>query len=174
MQVFVQAYDPTWPDKFARQSLIVSEALGPAVVAIHHIGSTSIPGIHAKPIIDMLVEATSVEKLDRRNQAIIALGYEALGEFGIPGRRYYRKDNTAGYREYQVHAFAVGSPEIERHFAFRDFVAAHPAVARQYAELKQRLAIDYPADIEGYSAGKDAFMKEMIARAVQWKRRTEE
>jgi GrpB-like predicted nucleotidyltransferase (UPF0157 family) len=97
-----------------------------------------------------------------------SLGYESLGEFGIPGRRYFRRDNAAGERTHQVHAFQGGSPQIPRHVAFRDFLRAHAEVAQQYSDLKRRLAAAHPTDIEAYMDGKDGFIKEMETRALAW------
>ena len=88
---------------------------------LHHIGSTAIPGIFAKPIIDLLLEVGNIGELDDRSSFMGELGYEAMGEFGIPGRRYDRKNNASGIRTHQVHAYESGSPEVERHIAFRDY-----------------------------------------------------
>ena len=170
MEVVVEQHNPGWAGKFDRESQLVARALDPAVVAIHHIGSTAIPTIYAKPIIDMLVEATSVDEVDSRNMAMASLGYEAMGEFGIAGRRYFIKDSDAGIREYQVHAFVAGSAEIERHIAFRDFMRAHPELAKRYSDLKRQLADEHRRDIDQYTAGKDVFIKEMERKAVAWRR----
>ena len=168
MRVVVEPHDPTWPEKFRRESGFVARALGTSVVRIHHIGSTAIPTIRAKPIIDMLAEVTSLPEVDSRTAAMRELGYEALGEFGIPGRRYFRKDGESGFREYQVHAFLAGSGEITRHLAFRDYLIAHPMPAQEYSDLKSRLALEHPQDIEGYMDGKDAFIEDVQRRAVEW------
>ena len=138
---------------------------------IHHIGSTSIPGIHAKPIIDMLANSSELSQIDARSEGMRAIGYEAMGEFGIDGRRYYRRDNTAGVRTEQVHAFAEQSPHILRHLAFRDFLRSHPDIALEYSQLKQRLAAAHPFDIEAYMDGKDAFIRQTQERALEWIRR---
>lgn len=167
-RVFLEPHDPRWAGEFARESMAVAGALGTAVGAIHHIGSTSIPGIHAKPVIDMLAVTNHLSLLDGRGARIAALGYEALGEFGIPGRRYFRKDNSAGERTHQIHAFQIGSPQIARHLAFRDYLIAHPAVARDYDMLKHRLAAAFPADIGSYTDGKDAFIRDIDSRAAAW------
>ena len=167
-RVFVVPYDPQWPAAFALSSSDVVAALGDNLLAIHHIGSTSIPGMHAKPVIDMLAIVSDLATLDRDAAQMQSLGFEPMGEFGIPGRRYFRRDNPAGDRAHQVHAFQHGSPQIERHLAFRDFLRAHPTPAHEYAELKQRLATAHPHDIEAYMAGKDAFIKETEAKALAW------
>jgi GrpB-like predicted nucleotidyltransferase (UPF0157 family) len=168
-RVVVVPYDPAWVEEFARESPAVALALGDLLLAVHHIGSTAIPGIHAKPIIDILAVVRTIADVDRRNAALQALGYEAMGEFGIPGRRYFRKDDAAGNRTHQIHAFQVGSPHIERHLAFRDFLKAHGEYANQYAALKRRLADLHPTDIAAYSDGKDEFIKEMDVRAAAWR-----
>ena len=172
MEVVVEQHNPGWAGKFDRESKLVARALDPTVIAIHHIGSTAIPSIYAKPIIDMLVEVTSLDEVDLRNEAMDSLGHEAMGEFGIAGRRYFRKDSEAGIREYQVHVFMAGSTEIERHIAFRDFMQAHPQVAKRYSDLKRQLADDHRQDIEKYMDGKDTFIKEMERKALAWSRST--
>ena len=161
-------YNPAWAREFDAESARITQVLGDVVVRLHHIGSTAIPGIPAKPIIDILAEVADIESLDARTPAMDALGYEARGEFGIPRRRYFRKNNAMGVRTHQVHAFATGAKEIERHLAFRDYMIAHPEAARLYGELKQRLALEHPDDIEAYMDGKDAFIKKHEALAVAW------
>lgn len=154
-------HDPCWAREFVRESAIVAIAMGDALLAIHHIGSTAIPGICAKPVIDILAVVRDVGVLDLLGVRMEALGYEVMGEFGIPGRRYFRKDDAIGTRTHQIHAFAEGSPQIARHVAFRDFLRAHPAHAVEYDALKQRLAALHPKDIGAYTDGKDAFIAEI-------------
>jgi GrpB-like predicted nucleotidyltransferase (UPF0157 family) len=139
------------------------------VVAIHHIGSTAIPQIHAKPIIDMLVEVKDITKIDVQSSALEALGYEAMGEFGISGRRFFRKGNEAGIRTHHLHGFEVNSAQIERHLAFRDYMISHPEDAQQYSELKRELANKYHDNIQGYMDGKDGFIKEIDLKAAKWR-----
>jgi GrpB-like predicted nucleotidyltransferase (UPF0157 family) len=167
-RVLVVPYDPRWPEAFSLSSSAVASAMGANLLAIHHIGSTAIEGMHAKPVIDMLAVVTDIVTVDHRATQMESLGYEAMGEFGIPGRRYFRRDNTAGERTHQVHTFQNESPDVQRHLAFRDFMRAHTALAAQYSELKQSLAKAHPHDIEAYMDGKDAFIKEMEARALAW------
>jgi len=167
-QVTVVPYDPQWPAAFERSSREVMAALGESLLVIHHIGSTSIPGIHAKPIIDMLAVATNLRHVDEYAPRMQEIGYEAMGEFGISGRRYFRRDNLAGVRTEQVHIFAAESPHVSRHLAFRDFLRSHPNLAQEYSQLKQRLASEYPCDIEAYMDGKDAFIRQAEARALEW------
>lgn len=165
----LEPHQEDWSRKFEDEAVTVREAIGAEGLAIHHIGSTAIPGILAKPIIDMLVEVTSLEGLDRNAATLEARGYESLGEFGIPGRRYFRKDNAHGVRTHQIHAFASGSSHLRRHLAFRDYLRAFPDIARSYSELKRGLAATCGDDIEAYIAGKDPFIKAIEQDALRWK-----
>jgi len=166
--VTVVPYDPQWPAAFERGAREVKAALGESLLAIHHIGSTSIPGIHAKPIIDMLAVASDLSPVDEYKKHMREIGYEAMGEFGIDGRRYFRRDNVAGVRTEQVHAFEAESPHVRRHLAFRDFLQAHAGLALEYSQLKQRLAAAHPFDIEAYMDGKEAFIRQTEAMALEW------
>jgi len=99
-KVEVVPHNPRWRNAFEAEAKHIGAALGENVVAIHHIGSTAIPDIYAKPVIDLLVEVENITEVDERSSAMEALGYEAMGEFGIPGRRYFRKNNGEGIRTY--------------------------------------------------------------------------
>lgn len=167
--VVVVPYDPAWPHAFAAVAGDIASAMGPNLLALHHIGSTSVPGMAAKPVVDMLAVVAGLADVDRQARAVERLGYEAMGEFGIERRRYFRRDDAAGRRTHQLHAFEDGSPHVRRHLAFRDFLRAHPAVAQQYGDLKQRLAEAHPHDADAYIDGKDGFVKETEQRALRWR-----
>jgi GrpB-like predicted nucleotidyltransferase (UPF0157 family) len=169
MIVRVVPHDFGWARSFELERGRIERALGDVVVLLHHIGSTAVPGICAKPIIDILLEASDLADLDRRAPDMEALGYEPKGEFGIPGRRYFRRDDEQGVRTHQVHAFAAGNENIIRHLAFRDYLIAHPQIAQEYGVLKERLAARFPDDIDAYSSGKDGFVKEHQAKALLWR-----
>lgn len=157
--VVVVPHDPEWATMFAAEAKAIETALGEALVAIHHIGSTSIPGIFAKPVMDILLEVLSLDDLDKRTSAMIELGYEAKGEFGLMGRRYFRKDDERGVRTHQVHSYQVGSEEINRHLGFRDHMRRNADAAAAYSDLKRSLAAKFPDDADSYIAGKDAFIR---------------
>ena len=167
--VKVVAHDSRWREEFAAESVKIGAALGDNVTAIHHIGSTSIPEIYAKPVVDIMVEVTEIAKVDAFNPAMESLGYEAMGEYGIPGRRYFRKNDSEGVRKFHVHTFARGSAEAVRHLAFRDYLLAHPSEAQKYSALKQTLAKKFPQNIDAYMDGKDGFIKETERRALVWR-----
>lgn len=168
MKVEVVPPNPTWREEFEAESRRIAVVMGENIVAIHHIGSTAIPGIYAKPVIDFLIEVKDIIETDTQTAAVAALGYEAMGEFGLPGRRYFRKEQPSGIRTHNVHTYETGSPEINRHLAFRDYMIAHPDIAQQYSELKRELAKKYPQDIEGYMDGKDEFVRMVEKKALAW------
>lgn len=144
-------------------------ALGGVLVTVHHIGSTSIPGIMAKPIIDLIPVASGLANLDRAMPRIEALGYECLGEFGLAGRRYCRRnDPVTGKRAYQLHCYAEGSPEIDRHRAFADYLRAHPAIAKEYEAEKVRAAALHPGNTFDYNDAKNDWIKRTEQDALRW------
>lgn len=157
-KAIVVEHDPNWKEQFAVESYIAAAAL--ELDAIHHIGSTSIPGIYAKPIIDMLGEASDLARIDQLNVELEKLGYETMGEFGIAGRRYFRKD-VEGIRRFHLHVFETGSDEAVRHLRFRDYLIGHPEKALEYSTLKEKLIIDFQGDMEKYIEGKDPLIREI-------------
>ncbi|WP_290714724.1 MULTISPECIES: GrpB family protein [Exiguobacterium] len=165
-QVFVLPYQSEWESEYAREAKRLRDVFGARLNSIHHMGSTSVPGLAAKPIIDILPVVNSLDGIEQFDEPMEALGYEAKGEFGMPGRRYYRKGGDE--RTHHIHLYAVGNPEIERHLVFRDYLRAHPEEANAYGTLKEQLAATYPYDIEAYIAGKDALVKELEHRAIAW------
>jgi GrpB-like predicted nucleotidyltransferase (UPF0157 family) len=171
-KVEVVPHNAQWRDAFEAEAKHVASAQGGNVVAIHHIGSTAIPDIYAKPVIDLLVEVRDINAVDAQTAAMESLGYEVMGEFGIPGRRYFRKDNEEGIRTHQIHSFETGSAEVVRHLAFRDYMIAHPEEAQRYSELKRKLADEHPQSPEKYMDGKDGFIKEIDRRAARWRTAT--
>ena len=134
-EVRVVPHDPRWTVEYEREAQRLRAVFGEAALAIHHIGSTAIPGITAKPIVDILPEVRSIEHVDALNDALAAAGYRAWGEFGLPGRRYFTREEN-GTRKCNVHVYEAGNPEVERHLAFRDYMNAHPEEARAYGRLK--------------------------------------
>ena len=169
MKVEVVPHNPHWLNAFEAEAIHVAAALGENVVAVHHIGSTAIPNIYAKPVIDLLFEVRDIAEVDDRAPAMESLGYEVKGEFGIPGRRYFRKDNPEGTRTHQIHTFQAGSGQVRRHLDFRDYMIAHPEEAQRYSELKRKLVAKHPQSPDDYMDGKDGFIKEIDRRAAQWR-----
>ena len=164
-KVEVLHYHEGWSSDFQVVRRELERALGPAVKAIHHIGSTSVPGLCAKPVIDILVEARSLTMIDDFSSAVEALGYEARGEYGISGRRYFSRPK--GNRpKVHVHAFASGSFHLGRHLRFRDFLRQHPDEAAEYSALKQDLAGRFANDPKSYQEGKAEFIRDIEEKAL--------
>lgn len=168
MLVKVVPHNPQWKTEFELESQQIAKILAENIIFIHHIGSTAIPNIYAKPIIDLLIEVKDINLIADKTSAMVGLGYEAMGEFGLSGRRYFRKEDPPGIRTHHVHIYQTNSTEIDRHLAFRDYMIAHPQEAKQYSQLKQELAQRYPDDIESYMDGKDEFVQEMEQKAMLW------
>ena len=166
----VVPYNPRWRVLFEGVASELIEVFGEEVVAIHHVGSTAIPNISAKPIIDVLVEVWCIERIDEFDPKMAERGYLPKGEFGIRGRRFFIKGDEE-QRTHHIHVFQTGNPEVERHIAFRDHMIAHPEEAEAYSRLKEKLARRFPHDIEGYMAGKDEFIKKIERKARVWKNR---
>lgn len=165
--IHVLPYNPDWQRHYESEAARLRAVLGDLLVEIHHIGSTSVPGLHAKPIIDIMPIVREIEAVDRYNEAMTTLGYRARGENGIAGRRYFTKGED-DQRSHHVHIYAPDNPEVTAHLHFRDYLRTHPDDADQYGTLKQQLARQFTNDIHGYMDGKDALVKKLIAKANLW------
>lgn len=169
--VIVVPYSREWKAMYEKEAEMIAEILGDNCTAVYHIGSTSVPGLAAKPIIDIMPVVKDICKVDECEPAFEKIGYEYLGEFGIPGRRYLRKGGDE--RTHQIHIFEKSNDkDIDRHLAVRDYLRTHEEAAREYGELKKALAEKFPYDIESYCDGKDRFVKELERKALEWKRRS--
>lgn len=164
----IVSHDPRWNDAFAVESLALRTQLGNAALALHHIGSTAIPGIMAKPIIDILIEARSLEAVDARAEAVKAIGYEARGEYGIAGRRYFKKAPLApAGMGFHVHAYASRSEHIVRHLQFRDYLLLKPGVAQDYSALKRSLSDANGVLVADYADRKAGFVRRIEQLALR-------
>lgn len=160
-------HDPEWIANAAAESEALLAALGPILLAVHHIGSTAIPTIRAKPILDLLPVVTSLPDLDSRQAEIEAVGYEWRGELGLAGRRYCSKsDPSTGRRIVQLHFYAENSPEIARYLAFRDYLIAHRDIAQAYDREKARCRSLFPDALHSYTDCKDAWIRKIEAKAL--------
>jgi GrpB-like predicted nucleotidyltransferase (UPF0157 family) len=169
-KIEVVPYDPTWPESFRAEAARLRPIFADNLVEIHHMGSTSVPGLSAKPIIDLLVEVRDLGEVDAGNDRMIALGYMPEGEFGIAGRRYFPLVSADEVHVFHVHVYQNGNPEILRHLAVRDYLIVHPEAAKAYGCLKQDLADRHLWDAPGYQAAKAGFVDELERRALAWAR----
>lgn len=133
------------------------------MIAVHHIGSTAIPGIAAKPVLDLLGVGTTLEALDGETAALEKLGYGARGEYGLVGRRYFTQNDRGTGRRIHLHCYAEVDPAPKRHLAFRDYLRGHPARAREYEREKLRCALIHADDRHGYAECKGAWIREVEA-----------
>ncbi len=127
--IVVVPYNPRWPQIYSSEAARLAPAFEALLVGLHHIGSTAIPGCHAKPIIDILGVVTDIEAVEACNRAMTALGDEPRGENGIPGRRYFVR-SRGGSDMFHLHTFQQCNPEIDRHLDFAAYLAAHPGGRR--------------------------------------------
>ena len=165
--VILAAHDPEWPRTAATYANRL-RVLGSNLVAVHHIGSTSIPGLIAKPIIDLIPVVNSLAGLDEQRHHVEVLGYHWHGEFGISGRRYCSLTDEAGVRVVQLHFFKTDSPHVERHIAFRDYLRAHPEEANAYAIEKRRAQSLHPTNSHAYADEKDKWIRAAESKALIW------
>ncbi|ALX50598.1 GrpB family protein [Lentibacillus amyloliquefaciens] len=167
-KVEVVIYDALWPVQFDIEAGKIQRIFGDEIIDIHHIGSTSVEGLYAKPVIDMMPVVEDVSRVDQFDSEMKAIGYGAKGEFGITGRRFFQKGGEN--RTHHVHIIEAGSTHLERHLAFRDYLRAHPDKAASYSRLKLDLAARFPDDIAAYIEGKHRFVQETEQKALAWYR----
>ncbi|HLW84975.1 MAG TPA: GrpB family protein [Candidatus Sulfotelmatobacter sp.] len=162
--VIVVDYDPRWPAQFEALWRRIGGALGDLAAAIEHVGGTAVPGLAAKPVIDIDVLLWSSGGLPEAIERLAALGYVHEGDLGIAGREAFRQppDQPA----HHLYVCIPDSEEYRRHLAFRDYLRAHPESVSSYAELKRGLARQYRDDREKYVSGKDEFVNEILRRAI--------
>ena len=165
-RVVLLEYDPRWPLQFEEEKARILAAIRPAVVAIEHVGSTAVPGLAAKPIIDILIGVSGLDDDRACIASLAAIGFEYVAEYEqeLPERRYFRK-GPALARTHHLHMVEFGGPFWRRHLAFRDYLRAHPEEAQRYAALKRELAARFGVDREGYTNAKAAFVGEIESRA---------
>ena len=166
-EVVIAGYDPLWPGLFAEEAGRIQQAMGDTLVAVEHVGSTAVPGLSAKPIIDILVGVRALGEGEQAAPALAALAYECRGENGIPGRLFFRKGPVQFQRTHHLHMVEVGHAQWASLLSFRDYLRAHPDEARRYEALKQHLAIRFCDDRAAYSAGKADFIKAILEQAQE-------
>lgn len=167
-KVEVVPYNLEWERIFEKERTEMLAGISLLSMKVHHIGSTSVPGLSAKPIIDLLGEVEDIELLDRKREEFARLGYIAQGENGIEGRRFFIKKNKQGERTCHVHVFAKESSEIARHLTFRNYLREHPQEAERYQAVKIAAAEKFPFDIESYMDYKNSIIQEIEQRAFEW------
>ena len=168
--VVIVPYDPEWPELFAQLGANLREVLGETAVRIDHVGSTSIQGLAAKPVIDVQVSVDSFEPLDAFRIPIESIGFVFRANNPDRTKRYFRE--RPGEHRTHVHVRRVGSWAEQSTLLFRDYVRVHAEDAKRYAELKCRLAEEYLDDRAGYTDAKGPFIWEVLAKANTWSQET--
>ena len=162
------APDPEWPVMAQTEADRWRKAGIEGLITVHHIGSTSVPGLPAKPIIDLLPVFQSLELMDASRPVLEPLGYEWMGEFGLPGRRYVRLDDPAtGKRLFQAHCYVSGSAEITRHIAFRDALRGNGPLRAAYTSVKAQCAACHPGDHQAYGTCKSDWIDKAERKALE-------
>jgi GrpB-like predicted nucleotidyltransferase (UPF0157 family) len=164
--VVVVEHDPAWAALARKELARLAAALGPAALRLEHIGSTAVPGLAAKPVIDLQVSVAALEPRDAYGAALERLGYASGPEAGSPERRFYGRPPERP-RSHHVHVVEAGSHEERRHLAVRDHLRAHAAEADRYGEHKRELARRHPGDLAAYIAAKDPFVRALEERALR-------
>jgi GrpB-like predicted nucleotidyltransferase (UPF0157 family) len=150
--VVVVDYDPQWPEVFAQLRSRLWSVVRDVAKAVEHVGSTSVPGLAAKPIIDMSVVAPAAADVPSAIQRLSTLGYEHRGDLGVEGREAFTTPRSMP--AHHLYLCPSDSLALRNHLAVRDYLRAHPDVAREYGALKKRLAAQFRNDIDGYVDGK--------------------
>lgn len=162
----IYPYDPTWPDLFLATARPLRAALGQGALRIDHIGSTSLPGVAAKPILDIQISVAGFEPFDRILQPMAALGYDWRSDNPELTKRYFRE--SPGARRTHIHVREAGSWSEQLNLLFRDYMRQHPDDCAAYVALKQRLAVQYRDDREAYTEAKDPFIWQILSKADKW------
>lgn len=166
-RIILSDYDPAWPTLFAQERGRVAEVLGSMVIGIEHVGSTAVPGLVAKPIIDLLITVRSLPAIKQDCiQALQTLGYMYLpeSEAWLPDEMLFRK--TAGKQwTHHLHVMEPTSPRWEEFVLIRDYLRAHRDIASAYGQLKYALALVFGEDIVGYRDAKRPFVRAVLTRA---------
>ncbi len=172
-KIILEAYNPSWNSTFEQLKLVYQACLQDLVLAIEHVGSTSVTGLIAKPILDIDLVVEDESTMKKVIQKLGSLGYEHQGDLGIVGREAFKRtsDTTprvASNREWPAHhlyACLSGCTSLRNHLLFRDYLRVHPAAVKAYAQLKQHLAALYPTEIDQYVAGKTTFIATVLKQA---------
>jgi GrpB-like predicted nucleotidyltransferase (UPF0157 family) len=163
--IVISDYDPEWPNRYLALRAPIAAALGDLAVGIEHVGSTSVPGLAAKPTIDIVILVRSIADLPRVIERLERIGYVHEGDFGVNGREAFA--TPAGYAKHDHHLYACHPdwPGYGDQIVFRDYLRTHPAAADAYAALKRSLAIRHRDDRAAYTAAKADFVRDVLSKS---------
>lgn len=161
-KVIVVEYDRSWPETFDHLRASLWPSLQDVATAIEHVGSTSVPGLAAKPIVDLTIIVPSPAAMTIVIERLAAIGYQHRGDLGVPGRESFQRPE--GTPDHHLYACFAGNDGLRNHLAVRDYLRDNSEAARSYGNLKKRLAAQFADDIDGYIDGKTEFLLEILAR----------
>lgn len=165
MKVRLSDFNENWSHMFQMEAQFLKNIFGDEIIRFEHFGSTSVQGMKAKPVIDMMCIVKNIEKVDSFNDKMCSLGYDVVGEWGIPGRRLFRKGGEN--RSHHIHFYQSDNPQIKRHLIFRDYLQAHREEVARYSRFKEELSERFENTSE-YSPAKKTFVTEMEQQALRW------
>ncbi|WP_172195336.1 GrpB family protein [Saccharibacillus qingshengii] len=160
----VASYDPAWPQEFARIAAAVKQWMGDLLIGIEHVGSTSVEGLAAKPILDLDAVLTSADRLPEAIERLAAQGFEHQGNLGIAGREAFRPTRDFGFMNYHLYVCPPEGRGYLEHIALRDYLRGHDEARDEYARIKRKLAQAHRTDIDAYVEGKSAFVQDILRR----------
>jgi GrpB-like predicted nucleotidyltransferase (UPF0157 family) len=170
--IVISEYNPEWPSLYQQERAAVQAALGEMVVVVEHVGSTAVPGLAAKPIIDLLVGVRSLAEARASGiEPLLRLGYTYIPEYEswLPGELFFRK-GIPGPWTHHAHVMEPSNPRWRDFLLFRDYLRAHPRTAATYANLKKSFAVRFGDDIAAYRDAKRNFVKKVTAKALAGQR----
>ena len=167
--VLLSDYNPQWPNMFEQFAHRIRTIVGDDLSAIFHVGSTSVPGLCAKPVIDILPTVRDLTLLEKFKSDFERAGFEWRGEYGIPGRRYIvgKEGSIAANVGCHIHFFASSNFEVNKHVLFRDYLRTNEVAKQEYAALKRNMATTYPNDRDAYQKSKELLIEILITKAWQ-------
>lgn len=159
-------YQDNWPALYQQERALFVPLLGDNLIQIDHIGSTSVIGLAAKPIIDILIEVKELPLIDKLTDRFLEIGFVAKGENGIAGRRYFQKGGAK--RTHHLHVFEKDDEHLIKHRAFRDYLRKYPNIRQQYSDIKHKALLEANNDSQLYSQLKSDFIQEHTNKALKW------
>lgn len=165
----VEESDPRWAKMYEIEKTLMEEIFGDEILQIEHVGSTSVPFLAAKPIIDIAIIVKDINKIDQFNDLMKEHGYTAMGEYGMTGRRYFIKLKDDGVnRTHHVHIFGEDNPYTERMIIFRNYLRINPKARQKYENTKRELSKKFYHDSTSYTDGKSDCVNEIIQEAREY------
>lgn len=162
--VIVVSYDPRWAEEFSKLKIHLETALKGRIVSIEHVGSTSVEGLSAKPILDIDVVMRNYDDFPGIKSCLQSLGYWHEGDLGIQGREAFAYSEPSEFMTHHLYVCPQDSPELKRHLAFRNYLRTHPEERDQYGEIKRKAALLFPTDIDSYLAKKGPVVEEIYRK----------